>query len=80
MYDELRRVEIPLPQSYHLPLIYIAMCVKMFREAVSIFEVSSSSHTCGNTLKNPGLRVGNSHGRSTRGILDSMVLFHAHIS
>jgi hypothetical protein len=37
----LRRVGIP--QSYHFPLIYVAMCIRVFREAISISEVSPSS-------------------------------------
>jgi hypothetical protein len=60
---------IGIPQSYHFPLIYVAMCVRVLREATSIFEVSPSSDTCDNTLENLGRRAGNSHDGSTRGAL-----------
>jgi hypothetical protein len=79
MYDELRRVGIPPKLSFLL--IYLARCVKMLRVAISVHKVSPSTHTHKVTLsKNPGLRVGNSHDGSTRGILDSMVLFHVPVS
>jgi hypothetical protein len=68
------------PQSYHFPLIYVATCVRVLREAISISEVSPSSDTCDNTLENVGRRAGNSHDESTGGLLDSTVLFHAHIA
>jgi hypothetical protein len=60
---------VEIPQSYTFPLIYVATCVRMLREATSISEVSPSSDTCDNTLKNLGRRARNSHDGSTRGAL-----------
>jgi hypothetical protein len=57
------------PQSYHFPLIYVATCVRMLREATFISEVSPSSHTCDNTLENLERTTENSHDGSTRGDL-----------
>jgi hypothetical protein len=57
------------PQSYHFPLIYVATCVRVLREATSISEVSPCLDTCDNTLKNLTRRAGNSHDGSTRGAL-----------
>jgi hypothetical protein len=42
------------PQSYHFHLIYVPTGVRMIREAISITKVSSSSHTCDNTLEISG--------------------------
>jgi hypothetical protein len=68
MYAEPEKSRNP-PQSYHFPLIHVATCVRVLREATSISEVSPSSHTCDNTLENLGCRAGNSHDGSTRGAL-----------
>jgi hypothetical protein len=68
MYAEPERSRNP-PQSNHFPLLYVATCVRVLREATSISEVSPSSDTCDNTLKNLMRRAGNSHDGSTRGVL-----------
>jgi hypothetical protein len=57
------------PKAITSPLIYIATCVRVLREATSIFEVSPSSQICDNTLENLGRRAGNSHDGSTSGAL-----------
>jgi hypothetical protein len=56
------------------------MCVRVLREATSIFEVSPSSDTCDNTLENVGRRAGNSHDGSTGVLLDSTELLYAPIA
>jgi hypothetical protein len=71
---------IESPQSYYFPLIYVATCVRVLREATSIPEVSPSLDTCDNTFKNIGRRAGNSHDESTVRLLDSTVLFRAPIA
>jgi hypothetical protein len=68
MYAEPERSRNP-PKLSLPPLIYVATCVRVLREAISISEVSPSSHTCDNTLENLGCRAGNSHDGSTRGAL-----------
>jgi hypothetical protein len=60
---------VEIRQSYHSPLIYVVMCVRVPREATSISEVSPSSHICDNTLENLGRRAENYHDGSTRGAL-----------
>jgi hypothetical protein len=35
-----------IPQRYHFPLIYVATCVRVLREAISISEMSPSLDTC----------------------------------
>jgi hypothetical protein len=56
---------VGIPQSYHFPLIYVATCVRVLREATSISEVTPSLDTCDNTLENLVRRAGNSHDGST---------------
>jgi hypothetical protein len=56
----------PPTQSYNFHLIYVPTGVRILREEISISKVSTSSHTCDNTLENLGLRAGNSHDGSTR--------------
>jgi hypothetical protein len=71
---------VEIPQSYTFPLIYVATCVRVLREATSISEVSPSSDTCDNTLENLRRRERNSHDGSNRGLLDSTVFFRAPIA
>jgi hypothetical protein len=66
---EIKKSGVGIPQSYHFPLIHVATCVRVLREATSISEVSPSSDTCDNTLENLGSRAGNSLDGSTRGAL-----------
>jgi hypothetical protein len=80
LLDSTALFHVESPQSYHFPLIYVARCVRVLREATSISEVSPSSDTCDNTLENLGRRVGNSHNESTGGLLDSTVLLCASIA
>jgi hypothetical protein len=68
MYAEHERSRNP-PKAITFPLIYVAMCVRVLREATSISDVSPSSDTCDNTLENVGRRAGNSHDGSTEGAL-----------
>jgi hypothetical protein len=68
MYEEPERSRNP-PKAISFPLIYVATCVRVLREETSIAEVSPSSDTCDNTLKNLGRKAGNSHYGSTRGAL-----------
>jgi hypothetical protein len=69
IYAEPERSRNP-PKAITFPLIYVATCVRVLREATSTSEVSPSSHTCDNTLENLGCRAGSSHDGSTRGALE----------
>jgi hypothetical protein len=57
MYAEPERSRNP-PKAISFPLIYVATCVRVLREATSIAEVSPSSDTCDNTLENLGRKAG----------------------
>jgi hypothetical protein len=64
MYAEPEKSRNP-PKAITFPVIYVALCVRVLREATSISKVSPSSDTCDNTLENVGRRAGNFHDGST---------------